>query len=351
MDNSLTQSEIPKKFNLENWSLSEEKSLVDQTLNAKIAQFPDERVRNILLRRVATGKRIRPFLLFAMNTEKFDRETLANLGTCVELAHQSSLIFDDTIDEHVIRDGKRQSLHTLFGNTIGSAGIADHLGMYVLSLHDQSIDELPVTPDQKTQVRAASIKMRQQAAIAQFADRLVLGKPQETSWIDWCCSTAYQKTSTLMALPFEITGIIRNVGETDREKLKSCGESLGRLYQLYDDFEDLRSGVGEGPLALTYPLAWLLDNKTQLESPHHELLSGIMEQKRIRAQDVEGVNSMLRQYQEPIIASAQDYISTLNASIKLPRTIPGVEQLQKLALVLNQSAYWNYETTSQKEAL
>jgi len=241
----------PKRITtLEGWYSSPEKKSVEDKVAKKISQFPEGKIRDMLLQRVSIGKRIRPFLFLTMNEGEIDKETLSSIGSAIELTHQATLIFDDTIDEHSTREGGRKGIHTILGDSATeSAGIADHLAEYFFSLGEQSIFELNLSNAKKLQIMAQFTEMKQRMIVAQLADKLILEKPPQMSWTEWCLSQSYQKTSGLMAYPFAITGIVQDFNSLEQQsKLKECGNALGKIYQLYDDLEDIRVEIQAGPI-------------------------------------------------------------------------------------------------------
>ncbi len=332
-----------KTITLEGWYSSPEKKSVDEKVANKIKQFPEGKIRDMLLQRTSVGKRIRPFLLYAMNNGKIDAETLSSIGSAIELTHQASLIFDDTIDEHYVREGCRESIHALFGNRVEGAGIADHLAEYFLSLNEQSIYELELPDAKKMQIMRQLTEMKQQMVTAQLADKLILEKPQQTSWTQWCLAQSYKKTSGLMAFPFIITGIVQDLNPEERAKFKECGSALGQIYQLYDDLEDIRVGIQAGPISLSYPLAILLDNIQGLGADEQTLLRKITEQRKVLPLDVEKVNKIFHDNIDTINEKIKQETERLTALISLPQGIQGKEEIEKIIKSANNESYWAYK--------
>ncbi len=341
--------EIGSNITLEQWYSSPEKRLVESKVAEKINKFPESQIRNILLERVAIGKRIRPFLFFLMNSGKGDAEMIGSISAAIELVHQSSLIFDDTIDEHSVREGNRKSIHNLFGNRIESAGIADHLAEYLFSLYEQSIDELDLSDTKKLQIKARSAEMKQQMVIAQLADKLVLKKPSQMKWTEWCFSHSYPKTSELMAFPFIITGIIQDFTPEQQKQMKECGEALGKIYQMYDDLQDLRVAIQVGLLSLSYSLAVLLDNPQELDADSYAILEKITREREILPSDVEKVNKIFSSKADYIANAVEQEIKKLATLISLPIGVSGKAEIEKIVRLANQGSYWEYQVPTSKQ--
>ena len=342
----MEKREAQDAITLERWDSSPEKHLTDRKVAEAISrELSEGDIRNILTARVEKGHRIRPFLVFLMNDKKIDTDTLASIGAAIELFHQATLIYDDTIDEHANRDGNRTSIHSMFGNRIESAGIADHLATFLLVTSDRSIHELAIEDSKKLRIASHSALMKQRMFIAQLADKLIHQKPTHMGWTEWCLQHSYYKTSGLMAFPFVITGIVRDVSDEQQEQLERCGEALGRIYQICDDLQDLRDPPPPGPLALSYPLAILLDHPEELDAESYRVLEKVTKQREVLATDVEAINWIFQDKSAYLLAMGDREISNQTAALSLPEGVSGMVEIDTLVRHAKDASYWSYTDT------
>lgn len=154
-------------------------------------------------------------------------------------------------------------------------------------------------------------------ALGQFADVFLSEKPDGVSWVDWCLKTAYLKTSALMSVPFEATGIIQGYSTDECERLRRSGEALGVAYQVADDIRDIEPR--EGPLILSLGFAHLLDT-----DPRPAILGELLTKKRINQADVAPLQQLLGEERDTIVSLATNEIDRQSqVALALPSDMPG----------------------------
>ncbi len=172
------------------------------------------------------GKRIRPALLL-LGSRLFGppRDEAFFWSAMIETIHVASLIHDDIVDESDLRRG-RTSLHVRWGTNITVL-----LGDY---LYIQTIQR--------------SLATRRQSLIDVLADvtaRMVEGELIEASWrgrVD-VSEPVYldildKKTASLFAGACRIGAEIGGASPAQADGLESFGLSLGRCFQIIDDWLD-----------------------------------------------------------------------------------------------------------------
>ncbi|MBI4068389.1 polyprenyl synthetase family protein [Candidatus Kaiserbacteria bacterium] len=340
MSAEIERSETLRPITFEKWASSHQKKLIDGALDSVARRlFPEPYPRHFALRhRLSQGKRLRPFLLFATSKGSTQEKLLVELATGIELIHQASLIFDDAIDEHTLRAGGRLSVHEWFKDgheRLASAAMSDLIATYLLSVHDKNIENLRISESKKGLIRISALDTKERMIQGQFADRIITQKPSHLSWTNWCLSQAYQKTSALMSYPLDISAILQNLDPPGRAQMKQTGEALGRLYQLYDDLDDLNTKppykAGDA-IELSYPVAWLAKNKNE-RMPQDYPLPGIemdLVAQQVLPEHVETLNELLTENKAAILESARPLISNFMTSIRLPEGVLGMVEIEKI---------------------
>ena len=95
-------------------------------------------------------------------------------------------------------------------------------------------------------------------------------------------------------------------------------EALGKIYQMYDDLQDLRVAIQVGLLSLSYSLAVLLDNPQELDADSYAILEKITREREILPSDVEKVNKIFSSKADYIANAVEQEIKKLATLISLP---------------------------------
>src|SRR3989344_7069297 len=188
--------------------------------------------------------------------------------------------------------------------------------MYTLfGYSNKCVHEANLTPEQKIAVLKLMTQTKIDMASGQYADVLIAEKPDDISWVEWLKQRSYLKTRSLMAMPFTATAILQNQDHSSGVQLTECGHSLGTIYQIGDDVRDFEPE--EGQVALSYPLAFLLDDDEQAVL---SLISG----GKIDTATAEQLGQILRGRKSQILRSAGSEIDELaQTAIDLPSGLQG----------------------------
>lgn len=320
-------------------------------MSRMIVPFPVQHISTAIRQRILASKRIRSLLLFALNdqnaTMSTSNEILLALGAALEFLHQASLILDDTIDEHRERGG-RQSLHYILGNDIAAAGKAAHVAEYLLALSEQCVLDSALSPEKQVTLLQLITKTKIRMIEAQFIDTISSPKPLDMTWLRWCIDHGYEKTKALVVLPFTLTGIIHEMPAAECGHLVHCGECLGIAYQIDDDLQDVRAGIHAGPVTLTLPLAFLLDNKDVLTAPEQNLLSRLLTSRRLTEADREPFEELVHKYKASIQSIGIDEKQKQLTGLSLPDGIKGSDVIADIATASGHGDFWSncFATTS-----
>ena len=147
-----------------------------------------------------------------------------------------------------------------------------------------------------------------------------------------------------MEFPFFVYAKSVNSSAEEINKLKELGKNIGILYQIGDDLFDIDEGVKKGTLALTYPLAYFLDDLNFLEKSEADFIEKISEKKYLNEDDSKQITSLYRKYKEMTAKSSKDYFEKYFKIIEnssIPKEIKN-KIINLLEKVVNPS-YWKYE--------
>jgi geranylgeranyl diphosphate synthase type II len=188
-------------------------------------EFPDH-VVPLLLR----GKRLRSGLLFAVHDACCDtgEENVVDLACAIELAHASSLIFDDILDEDTQRRGTK-TLHVQIGT---KTAILDSLG--ILSV-PYEIAAAYGTEYVKTLSRT-------QRGMVSGTLKELLHNPDLPA-LNLYKAIITQKTGLLFGLAARwgyMSALREDTTPEDTQKWEEFGVSVGNVMQIADDIADLR---------------------------------------------------------------------------------------------------------------
>lgn len=302
----------------------------------------NEELRKLLSPQVFPSKRIRSYLLFLLVHDTMNKEKYLKISEAIELFQQSTLIFDDVIDESITREGNRITLHRRFWNTISDAGKADHIASILMLLADKKIEEVGninlVTLFTKTK-----LEMFQ----AQLADTMVIKKPHQENSLEWLFRKVYPKTSSFIRLPFMIYALENNISNEEEALLAEAAENIGIIYQMGDDLMDIENGINGNTLTRNYPLAFLTEasQKGGIEDKDSYFINNLLEKKDFDIQDQKTLTDLFRKYKNIIILWAQEDFQILNSKIEnsLKNHTFLYDKIKSLLSKTFKTHYWNYE--------
>ncbi|HLC76155.1 MAG TPA: polyprenyl synthetase family protein [Candidatus Peribacterales bacterium] len=310
---------------LDEWYTSGQNRELKEAMRSRVQYGYPEHPRDIVMKWIehglSDGHQFRPYLLMALNGSLSKKarvdDDLLKLASAIEVVHQASLIVDDMTDGHEVRGEERRSLHSQLGN-----GIAATISHTLIAIAEQCVHEANLTPEQKIAVLKLMTQTKIDMASGQYADVLIAEKPDDISWVEWLKQRSYLKTRSLMAMPFTATAILQNQDHSSGVQLTECGHSLGTIYQIGDDVRDFEPE--EGQVALSYPLAFLLDDDEQAVL---SLISG----GKIDTATAEQLGQILRGRKSQILRSAGSEIDELaQTAIDLPSGLQGRQEVQEI---------------------
>ena len=196
-----------------------------------------------------SGKGIRPLIIidiFNSLTKQIDRRTLIengyvtklnNLSLGVELLHNASLIIDDlpSMDNDTMRRGK-PTLHIKYSNKIAKI-VANKYISDAFKLFNQSCELVDIFIDQS-----------KNACLGQYYDMTFNRMNLMNKSIEEISDLINLKTSPFFIIAF-ISGYYSSVDTIDTnvlEKYILLGHYFGRMFQMADDFADLKSDTKKG---------------------------------------------------------------------------------------------------------
>ncbi len=324
---------------LKEWYSSQKKIEIEKKMLSSLSSNIPEEIKHVLEAQIFPSKRIRSYMLSLLCGDILTQDEFYKISTAIELFHQATLIFDDILDDTDIRDGNRIALHNKLGNNNSAAGKANYLAGILMILAEKELIE-----NSNIDIVSEFNIMRIEMLKAQLADVFFVEKPQKTSYLNWLLNESYKKTSSFMEFPFFVYAKSINSSTEEINKLKELGKSIGILYQIGDDLFDIDEGVKKGTLALTYPLAYFLDNLTFLEKNERSFIEKILEEKYLNENDSLKITSLYRKYKEIIVKSSKAYFEKYFKIIEnsnVPKDIKK-EIVNLLGKVINPS-YWRYE--------
>jgi|TARA_B110000211_G_scaffold145300_1_gene165802 farnesyl diphosphate synthase len=187
---------------------------------------------------ISGGKKIRSTIIFDVGKIfKINEKKLINICAAVECIHSYSLIHDDLpcMDNDPLRRGK-PSTHKKFGEA--TAVLA---GNSLLTLAFELITDKNylLEAKQKNEIVKFLAKCSGHSGIAggQELDLKFENKEKKISEI---LDMQKKKTGKLFNFCFYAVGIVANKSEKEKNLLSNIGEDVGLLFQLADDFLDIR---------------------------------------------------------------------------------------------------------------
>ena len=176
------------------------------------------------------GKRIRPLLTLLTSKSLFgDYNKSYNAALAVEILHNFTLVHDDIMDNDTLRHGK-QTVHEKWDVStailVGDAMLAKSINILSESNYNDNL--------LKSFNSALMAVCEGQALDKEFETQKNVTQEQYFSMIE-------KKTSYLIAMPIEIGALAYNYSVKDSKKLFNFGLSIGKAFQIQDDFLEIMS--------------------------------------------------------------------------------------------------------------
>lgn len=314
---------------------SKEKKEIEKRLLSSISFSTDKKITKILKNQIFPSKRIRSYILHLLCKDVLSDSEFYKIATSIELFQQSTLIFDDVIDDTPIRDGNRITLQ----NNLWSSGKADHLAAILMLLSEKELIELG-NINYINEFNRIKLEMFN----SQLIDIFLVGKPKNISYIDWLLNSSYKKTSSFMSFPFFVHAKNVNSSQKEIENHKRVGESIWILYQIGDDLFDVEDGIKTWTLALTYPLAYILDNLYLLNQKEKKIIEKLLEIKHLDESDSKLLTGLFRKYKDEINNSSNKYFDKYLKVIQKSQISDEIKSkiIDLLKKVIN-PLYWQYK--------
>lgn len=177
------------------------------------------------------GKRVRPLLqlLLVRALGKVWKSAIPAAGA-LELIHNYSLVHDDIEDKSEYRHGKK-TIWKKWGEA-QAINTGDAILSMAFQLPWRLEDDYPV--EKVTEVQKCLQKYSLELTKGQFLD--IAFETADSVSIDEYFRMVEGKTASLLIAAFEIGGILGDASPEARSSLSICARSLGKAYQIQDDW-------------------------------------------------------------------------------------------------------------------
>ena len=187
---------------------------------------------------ISGGKKIRSTIIFDTGKLfKIKEKKLIDICAAVECIHSYSLIHDDLpcMDNDSIRRGKL-STHKKFGEA--TAVLAGN-SLLTLAFEIISDKKNPLSPKQKNEIIKLLSNCSGHTGVA-GGQELDLKFENKKKTFNQIIDMQIKKTGKLFNFCLQSTAIVGNRSNIEKKALGKLGEEIGLLFQLSDDFLDIR---------------------------------------------------------------------------------------------------------------
>lgn len=209
------------------WTLcSEDMDAVDaiivERMHSPVGMIPDLAEHLVS----AGGKRLRPLLTVATAALcGYEGDAHHKLAAAVEFIHSATLLHDDVVDESDLRRGKKPA-NLIWGNS-ASILVGDFLfaRAFNLMVETDSMVALGILSNASSVI--AEGEVQQLASLRNMA-------MNEADYM----SVIEAKTAALFAAATEVSAVVGDRSDEERDALRTYGKKLGLAFQLIDDALD-----------------------------------------------------------------------------------------------------------------
>jgi octaprenyl-diphosphate synthase len=174
----------------------------------------------------AGGKRLRPLLtVAAAQMCGYEGQAHHNLAAAVEFIHSATLLHDDVVDQSALRRGK-MTANRVWGNS-SSILVGDFLFARAFNLMVET-----------GSMEALDILARASSVIAEGEVNQLASLRDVNMSEDHYLEVIGAKTAALFAAACEVSPVIAERPDVEREALRTYGHCLGIAFQLVDDMLD-----------------------------------------------------------------------------------------------------------------
>ena len=176
------------------------------------------------------GKRIRPILTLLTSKSLYgDYKKSYNAALAIEILHNFTLVHDDIMDNDTLRHGKI-TVHEKWDNStailIGDAMLAKSINILSESNYNQTLIN---------SFNSALLAVCEgQALDKEFETKQFIDEKEYFGMIE-------KKTSNLIAMPIQIGALCYDCDVEKSKKLFNFGLSIGKAFQIQDDFLEIMS--------------------------------------------------------------------------------------------------------------
>lgn len=185
---------------------------------------------------IGTGMRFRPLLAYLGNfLVKGRGNSLTPLGAALELLHKASLVHDDLIDGDALRRG-RCTFHRRYGNReavlMGDllVGAAFRQTALLRQFHGQEACL-------QVQEALAELAFTLSRGVLREIEQEGVFQDQNTIY-----QVMYEKTAIFLEKSLVLGGLLGGADAEKEAALKELGKNLGLVFQVVNDFNNVRSG-------------------------------------------------------------------------------------------------------------
>jgi len=192
---------------------------------------------------ISGGKKIRSTLIFdAGKIYNLSEKKLINICASVECIHSYSLIHDDLpcMDDDKMRRGK-PSTHLKFGEA--SAVLAGN-SLLTLAFEIIASQKYSITPKMKNEIIKSLAFCSGHSGIA-GGQELDLKFENKKKNFQQIIDMQKKKTGKLFSFCLYAVGVVAKKNKKEKNFLKKLGEEIGLLFQLADDFLDVKGSKKE----------------------------------------------------------------------------------------------------------
>ena len=205
-------------------------SKINADLNDIYSNGPTSLVETFNYVMSGRGKRIRPLLTLLTSKSLFGEYTKSyNAALAIEILHNFTLVHDDIMDNDALRHGKitvHEKWDIPTAILIGDAMLAKSINILTEAKYSQNII--------KSFNRALLAVCEGQALDKEFENKKYVTENEYFDMIE-------KKTSHLIAMPIEIGSLSYNSPSIDSKNLFNFGLTIGKAFQIQDDFLEIMS--------------------------------------------------------------------------------------------------------------
>lgn len=219
-----------------------------KTLNAKDNYGVDKLYESGKYHFNTKGKMLRPLIMISVNEDLGgDFSQIQPFAVALELIHNYSLVHDDlpAMDDDDYRRGKL-TVHKKYDE-----GTAVLLGDYFLTKAFEVVSDLNSNEDIPIgYLKGINILAKNANDKGMIGGQVLDLNPENLKSKDTVLKMYEYKTSALFKSSFTIPGVIQSIDSEKLLILERLGKNFGILFQILDDFSDIKEDQAEGKITI-----------------------------------------------------------------------------------------------------